>query len=159
MIRRYDSVADLGTPEEAAAALLKRFLTEEFMSTRIGIRREGNVRERIATLFAHVILSCPFFQVLGAQSRRGSDGLQYYDIQIQMTSYSSKNPYSSTRAEVSEPAAPLKHGGLYALFEAVTDASIAAAVKTTCHTELSPFKGATCLAAALAPSEGPHSRS
>ena len=43
---RYDSVADLGSPETAAARILDQYLTQEFMSTRIGIRREGKVGER-----------------------------------------------------------------------------------------------------------------
>ena len=43
---RYDSVADLGSPETAAARILDQYLTQEFMSTRIGIRREGKVGHR-----------------------------------------------------------------------------------------------------------------
>lgn len=42
---RYDSVADLGSPEVSAARILDQYLTQEFMSTRIGIRREGKVGE------------------------------------------------------------------------------------------------------------------
>jgi hypothetical protein len=38
---RYESVADLGTPQEAAAALLDTYLNKEFMSTRIGEEEAG----------------------------------------------------------------------------------------------------------------------
>ena len=50
-----------------------RYLTQEFMSTRIGIRREG--------------------KILSAVKRTGADGLDYYDLTIRRTSYSSSNPY------------------------------------------------------------------
>lgn len=61
---RYQSVTDLGTPEDAAASLLDRYLNKEFMSTRIGIKREG--------------------QVVEASSRTGADGQTYYDIRVCM---------------------------------------------------------------------------
>ncbi|GAX74403.1 hypothetical protein CEUSTIGMA_g1851.t1 [Chlamydomonas eustigma] len=77
---RYETVADLGTPDEAAARILNKYLEQEFMSTRIGIRREG--------------------KVISANSRTGSDGQQYVDLAIRMTSFSSKNPYRATQAEV-----------------------------------------------------------
>ncbi len=41
---RYTSVKDLGSAEEAAARILDQYLTREFMSTRLGIRRDGKVR-------------------------------------------------------------------------------------------------------------------
>jgi hypothetical protein len=77
---RYKSVEDLGTPEAAAAKLLDRYLNQEFMSTRLGVKREG--------------------QVMGASSRAGADGRLYYDLDIRMTSYASRNPYVATQAEV-----------------------------------------------------------
>lgn len=77
---RYASVADLGSPSTAAAKILDQYLTQEFMSTRIGISREGSV--------------------LSAAERSGADGRLYYDLAIRMTSYASKNPYVATREEV-----------------------------------------------------------
>lgn len=59
---RYKSVDDLGTPEAAAKRLLDQYLNKEFMSTRIGITRSG--------------------EVLDASSREGADGKMYYDIQV-----------------------------------------------------------------------------
>lgn len=40
---RFNTVADLGSPQAAADSILDRYLTKEFMSTRIGIKREGEV--------------------------------------------------------------------------------------------------------------------
>lgn len=54
---------------QAAERILNKYLTREFMSTRIGIRREGSV--------------------LSAVERTGSDGRKYYDLAIRMTSYGS----------------------------------------------------------------------
>lgn len=42
---RYESVADLGTPQEAATALLEKYLNKEFMSTRIGEEQEEYMGE------------------------------------------------------------------------------------------------------------------
>ncbi|GMJ11160.1 hypothetical protein HRI_004785200 [Hibiscus trionum] len=39
---RYKTVEDLGPPEEAGKKVLKQYLTE-FMSTRLGVRRESNI--------------------------------------------------------------------------------------------------------------------
>jgi hypothetical protein len=77
---RYKSVEDLGTPEAAAQKLLDQYLNQEFMSTRIGVRREG--------------------KVMSANSRVGADGKVYFDLDIRMTSYASRNPYVATQAEV-----------------------------------------------------------
>ena len=77
---RYASVSDLGSPSDAAAKLLDQYLTQEFMSTRIGIKREGSI--------------------VSAVERTGSDGRLYYDLMIRMTSYGSRNPYVATREEV-----------------------------------------------------------
>lgn len=52
---------DLGSPSDAANKLLDRYLNKEFMSTRIGIRRQGEVV---------------------AASSREKDGRVYYDITV-----------------------------------------------------------------------------
>ena len=77
---RYTTVNDLGSPKDAAKKLLDQYLTQEFMSTRIGISREGSV--------------------VSAVEREGADGRLYYDLTIRMTSYASRNPYVATREEV-----------------------------------------------------------
>ncbi|EFJ47398.1 hypothetical protein VOLCADRAFT_61541 [Volvox carteri f. nagariensis] len=77
---RFKSVGDLGTPDEAAKRLLDQYLTKEFMSTRLGISRYG--------------------EIVSASSRVADDGQTYYDIAIRMTSYGSRNAYAATRAEV-----------------------------------------------------------
>lgn len=59
--RRYASVKDLGSPSDAANRLLDRYLNKEFMSTRLGVRRAG--------------------EVLSASSRE-KDGRTYYDIDV-----------------------------------------------------------------------------
>lgn len=82
----FSSVADLGTPEQTAKRTLDKYLTKEFMSTRIGIRREGSV--------------------LFANSRQGVDGRTYYDIGVRMSSYGSTNPYVAT--QVCAPAARVR---------------------------------------------------
>lgn len=61
-IRRYASVEDLGSPDAAAARLLDKYLNKEFMSTRIGIKREG--------------------EIISAASRQGDDGRLYYDLEV-----------------------------------------------------------------------------
>lgn len=77
---RYESVTALGAPEEAAERILDQYLNKEFMSTRIGIKRTG--------------------EVVSASSRTGSDGNQYYDVQVRLASYGSRNPYVATQEEV-----------------------------------------------------------
>eukprot|EP00878_Enallax_costatus_P026750 GHUV01028737.1.p1 GENE.GHUV01028737.1~~GHUV01028737.1.p1 ORF type:complete len:211 (+),score=32.48 GHUV01028737.1:659-1291(+) len=59
---RYNSVTDLGSPDDAAARILDQYLNKEFMSTRLGIRRTG--------------------EIISADSREGPDGRTYYDIQV-----------------------------------------------------------------------------
>ncbi len=61
---------DLGSPESAAQRLLDQYLNKEFMSTRLGIRREG--------------------EVVSATERQGGDGRTYYDLDIRMASYGSR---------------------------------------------------------------------
>lgn len=77
---RYQTVTDLGTPEAAADSILNRYLTREFMSTRLGIKREG--------------------EVVSALERTADDGKKYYEIAIRMRSYASRNPYTASNAEV-----------------------------------------------------------
>jgi len=77
---QFGSVEDLGSVEKTAQDILEKYINREFMSTRLGIRREG--------------------QILSASQRTGTDGRTYYDIAIRMTSYASRSPYVATRAEV-----------------------------------------------------------
>lgn len=78
---KYNSVEDLGTPDRAAKRTLEQYL-EEFMSTRLGVRRTG--------------------EVISASSRTGSDGQTYYDIQTRVKSYASRNQLAVTQAEIDE---------------------------------------------------------
>eukprot|EP00250_Pteridium_aquilinum_P024497 c29167_g1_i1 orf=109-894(+) len=63
---RFKQVDDLGTPDQAAQKVLKQYLTE-FMSTRIGVRRESNI--------------------ISASSRLADDGKVYYEVQVNVKSY------------------------------------------------------------------------
>ncbi|CAN6334449.1 unnamed protein product, partial [Urochloa humidicola] len=67
---KYTSVEDLGPPEKAAEKVLKQYLTE-FMSTRLGVRRESNV--------------------LSASSKVADDGKLYYEVEVNIKSYASNN--------------------------------------------------------------------
>lgn len=58
---RYKSVEDLGPPQEAGKKVLRQYLTE-FMSTRLGVRRESNI--------------------LSTSSRIADDGKLYYEIEV-----------------------------------------------------------------------------
>lgn len=58
---KFSGVEDLGTPEQAAKKVLQQQLTE-FMSTRIGVRREANVT--------------------ATRSRVGDDGRLYYEVEV-----------------------------------------------------------------------------
>ncbi|KAM7279035.1 hypothetical protein ACFE04_006169 [Oxalis oulophora] len=66
----YKSVEDLGSPEEAGKKVLKQFLTE-FMSTRLGVRRESNI--------------------LSTSSRVADDGKLYYQVEVNIKSYANNN--------------------------------------------------------------------
>ncbi|KAL6964622.1 PsbP domain-containing protein 1, chloroplastic [Sarracenia purpurea var. burkii] len=66
----YKSVEDLGSPQEAAEKVLKQYLTE-FMSTRLGVRRESNV--------------------LSTSSRVADDGKMYYQVEVNIKSYANNN--------------------------------------------------------------------
>ncbi|KAL5850910.1 hypothetical protein ACOSQ3_008969 [Xanthoceras sorbifolium] len=66
----YKSVEDLGPPQEAGKKVLKQYLTE-FMSTRLGVKRESNI--------------------LSTSSRVADDGRLYYQIEVNIKSYASNN--------------------------------------------------------------------
>ncbi|KAH7295053.1 hypothetical protein KP509_27G030500 [Ceratopteris richardii] len=63
---RFKEVRDLGPPEQAAQKVLKQYLTE-FMSTRIGVRRES--------------------KIVSSGSRVFEDGKEYYEVQVNVKSY------------------------------------------------------------------------
>ncbi|KAK4851365.1 hypothetical protein QYF36_014523 [Acer negundo] len=67
---KYKSVEDLGTPEEAGKKVLKQYLIE-FMSTRLGVKRESNV--------------------LSTSSRVADDGKLYYQVEVNIKSFASNN--------------------------------------------------------------------
>ncbi|KAL9392969.1 hypothetical protein Peur_012254 [Populus x canadensis] len=67
---RYKSVEDLGPPQEAAKKVLKQYLTE-FMSTRLGVRRESNI--------------------LSTSSKVADDGKLYYQVEVNIKSYANNN--------------------------------------------------------------------
>ena len=81
--RKYASLADLGTPEAAAADLLTQYLAE-FASTRLGVRREA--------------------AVLSATPRAGADGRDYLDVELNVKSYAAQQQYGVT-AEARGPQA------------------------------------------------------
>lgn len=58
---RYKSVEDLGPPQEAGRKVLRQYLIE-FMSTRLGVRRESNI--------------------LSTSSRVADDGRLYYLVEV-----------------------------------------------------------------------------
>lgn len=58
---KFKGVDDLGTPQQAARNVLQQYLTE-FMSTRIGVRREANI--------------------VSTNSRIGNDGRLYYEVEV-----------------------------------------------------------------------------
>ncbi|CAD7695197.1 unnamed protein product [Ostreobium quekettii] len=75
---KYAVVSDLGSPQDAAQRILQQYLAE-FMSTRIGVQREGDI--------------------ISAEQRTGPDGKLYYDVQIRLRSYASRNPLAVTSQE------------------------------------------------------------
>lgn len=66
----YKSVEDLGPPEEAGKKVLRQYLTE-FMSTRLGVRRESSI--------------------LSTSSKVASDGKLYYEVEVNIKSYANNN--------------------------------------------------------------------
>ncbi|KAJ4962955.1 hypothetical protein NE237_022894 [Protea cynaroides] len=67
---KYKSVEDLGPPQIAGEKVLKQYLTE-FMSTRLGVRRESNI--------------------LTTSSRVADDGKMYYEVEVNIKSYANNN--------------------------------------------------------------------
>ncbi|XP_078446815.1 photosystem II reaction center PsbP family protein [Wolffia australiana] len=67
---RYKSVEDLGTSQDAGEKVLKQYLTE-FMSTRLGVRRESSI--------------------LSTSSRVADDGKLYYQVEINIKSFANNN--------------------------------------------------------------------
>ncbi|EEF49989.1 psbP domain-containing protein 1, chloroplastic [Ricinus communis] len=67
---KYTSVEDLGPPQEAGKKVLKQYLTE-FMSTRLGVRRESDI--------------------LSTSSRVADDGKLYYQVEVNIKSYANNN--------------------------------------------------------------------
>ncbi|KAL8099680.1 hypothetical protein AgCh_032083 [Apium graveolens] len=66
----YKSIEDLGPPEVAGKNVLKQYLTE-FMSTRLGVRRESSI--------------------LSTSSRVADDGKMYYQVEVNIKSYANNN--------------------------------------------------------------------
>ncbi|KAL9262960.1 PsbP domain-containing protein [Drosera capensis] len=66
----YKSVEDLGPPDMAAKKILKQYITE-FMSTRLGVRRESNI--------------------ISASSNVAEDGRLYYQVEVNIKSYANTN--------------------------------------------------------------------
>eukprot|EP00238_Polyblepharides_amylifera_P004601 CAMPEP_0196581032 /NCGR_PEP_ID=MMETSP1081-20130531/32020_1 /TAXON_ID=36882 /ORGANISM="Pyramimonas amylifera, Strain CCMP720" /LENGTH=194 /DNA_ID=CAMNT_0041901113 /DNA_START=400 /DNA_END=984 /DNA_ORIENTATION=- len=74
----YSSVKDLGTPQEAGARAVKQYL-KEFMSTRIGVRRQAKLVSAIA--------------------REAGNGQLFYDIQVNLKSFADRNEFGITPEE------------------------------------------------------------
>ncbi|PIA60923.1 hypothetical protein AQUCO_00300439v1 [Aquilegia coerulea] len=66
----YKSVEDLGSPQAAGERVLKQYLTE-FMSTRLGVRRESSI--------------------CSTSSRVADDGKVYYQVEVNIKSYANTN--------------------------------------------------------------------
>lgn len=67
---RFKSIQDLGSPEDAGRRVVKQYLTE-FMSTRLGVRREP------------ILLS--------TSSRIAPDGREFYQVEVNVKSYANGN--------------------------------------------------------------------
>ncbi|CAL9225502.1 unnamed protein product [Arabidopsis halleri] len=67
---KYTSLEDLGSPEEVGKRVLRQYLTE-FMSTRLGVKREANI--------------------LSTSSRIADDGKLYYQVEVNIKSYANNN--------------------------------------------------------------------
>merc|ERR1711924_126395 len=67
-----------GSPEDAAKGVIDRYLNE-FMSTRLGIRRES--------------------EIVRAGEREGKDGRLYYDVAVRIRSFAASNQYGLTQQE------------------------------------------------------------
>lgn len=79
---KFASVRDLGSPEEAARKVLDQTLTE-FMSTRLGVRRESEVISAVE------------------REGKGVDGepMLFYECVFRVASYATKNQYGLTEAD------------------------------------------------------------
>ena len=79
---KFASPRDLGTPDEAARKILAQYLNE-FMSSRLGVRRESSV--------------------VSAREREGTDvdgePMLFYDVELRIISYAAKNQYGLTEAD------------------------------------------------------------
>ena len=79
---KFASPRDLGTPDEAAQKILAQYLNE-FMSSRLGVRRESSV--------------------VSAREREGTDvdgePMLFYDVELRIKSYAAKNQYGLTEAD------------------------------------------------------------
>lgn len=67
---QYKSVEDLGSPQEAGKKVLRQYLTE-FMSTRLGVRRQSSI--------------------LSTSSRTSDDGKLYYLVEANIKSFANNN--------------------------------------------------------------------
>jgi hypothetical protein len=76
---RYATVKDLGTPDDAAKKVLDQYLNE-FMSTRIGVRRESSV------------VSATEREAIGLDG----EPTTFYDVKLRISSYATKNQYGLT---------------------------------------------------------------
>lgn len=93
---KYETVADLGTPREAAEKTLKQYLTE-LMSTRIGVRRSGEVLSASARELTDEELS----RYDGGNTSQGAETSRlYYDVVVRMRSVASRNQLAVSKAEV-----------------------------------------------------------
>ena len=79
---KFGTPRDLGTPDEAAKKVLEQTLTE-FMSTRIGVRRESSVMSAVERIGTDV----------------NGDEMIFYDVQFRIASYATKNQYGLTEAD------------------------------------------------------------
>ena len=79
---KFVNPRDLGTPDEAAKKILAQYLNE-FMSSRIGVRRES--------------------KIVSASERTGTDidgePMIFYDVELRISSYATKNQYGLTEAD------------------------------------------------------------
>eukprot|EP00897_Mesotaenium_endlicherianum_P001751 jgi/Mesen1/1603/ME000134S00727 len=67
---KFKDLSDLGSPEEAGQQALKQYLNE-FMSTRLGVRRDS--------------------QLLSTSTLTGVDGREFYEVRVNVKSYANNN--------------------------------------------------------------------
>lgn len=94
---KYTSLEDLGSPEEAGKKVLRQYLTE-FMSTRLGVRRESNIlttSSRVAddgklyyqvevsqSQLPNCILNCTGIQILNCEQQHHRTGLDHLIVEF-----------------------------------------------------------------------------